>query len=201
MRRRIRPVIAIVVLLSALLTAGAIVSRRHCPTAGIGFTENRRDFHRLKNRTSPPRSDEFDSLTLSAMLQPGDDTGRWSESRAARIEGYVVSVNTAGVELANCYVRRDIHINVALRMDAPSREHVVVEITPRLRDFHASQGRDWSEEALKRSLLGRWCYFEGWLLFDRSHAKESENIAPGRADNWRGTAWEIHPVTNFGVLR
>ena len=202
MSRRFRWLLAILVTVFVLLTAGTIAGRRNCPGAGLAFTEERREFHRLKNRTLTPRPDNFDSrVTLAALLQPGDDSARWSETRAARIEGYVVSINSAWVELANCYVRRDIHLNVALRPDAPSREQVVVEITPRFRDAQASLGNDWSEENLKRTLLGRWCSFEGWLLFDRSHAKESENVMPGREENWRATAWEIHPVTNFQLIK
>jgi hypothetical protein len=42
---------------------------------------------------------------------------------------------------------------------------------------------------------------EGWLLFDREHAGESENTAPGRAANWRATAWELHPVTKIEIIR
>jgi hypothetical protein len=63
------------------------------------------------------------------------------------------------------------------------------------------QGQDWSEETLKRQLLGHWVSFEGWLFFDSSHAAESENTAPSSPGNWRATAWEIHPVTNLQVIR
>jgi hypothetical protein len=39
------------------------------------------------------------------------------------------------------------------------------------------------------------------MYFDAGHAEESENISPGKPDNWRATAWEIHPVTKFRVIR
>ena len=137
------------------------------------------------------------------MLQPGDDENRWSQARAARIEGYVVSVGRAGVELANCYspCRRDIHINLALRSDAPVSEQVVVEVTPNFERWIATTGVDWSEEALKSTLVGRWCRFEGWLFYDRQHGKESTNTFEQGSDVWRATAWEIHPVTKIEVLR
>lgn len=76
-----------------------------------------------------------------------------------------------------------------------------MEVTPPMQDWARSQGWDWSAEKLERDLVGRWCRFEGWLFFDASHTGESENIAPGREGNWRGTAWEIHPITKFEVLR
>ena len=94
---------------------------------------------------------------------------------------------------------RDIHIHIGLRPDAPPREQVVLEITPRMQEWARRQGWDWSEETLRGEMLNHWCSFEGWLLYDSHHADESENNAPGRADNWRATAWEIHPITNFEI--
>jgi hypothetical protein len=187
-----------------LILAGLLLAERYCPAEGIAFTQDRREVHQLKNRTARPQETEFDPrVTLSTLLEPGDDSTRWSTSRAARVEGYVVALANAEVELANCYApcRRDIHINVALRMDAPASEQVVLEVTPELRKWAAAQGWDWSEAKLKQELVGRWCSFEGWLFFDKHHSGESENVAPGRKGNWRATAWELHPVTNFQVLR
>jgi hypothetical protein len=181
----------------------AVWTSYYCPAAGIAFSRERREFHRLKNRAALPQTSDFDSaITLAAILQPGADDVRWSHNRAARIEGYVVAVGAAGVELANCYApcRRDTHINLALRPDAPASEQMVVEITPRMQDWARQHGRDWSPASLKRDLLGHWCSFEGWLFFDVTHAGESENTAPRRAGNWRATAWEIHPVTNFQII-
>ena len=176
----------------------------HCPESGIAISRKSRNFHRLKNRTVLPKPADFDySFTLERVLEHGDDTARWSPSRAGKLEGYVVAIGSAGVELANCYVpcSRDLHINLALRPDAPAREQVVVEITPPMRNLSSQQGFDWSETALRRELLGRWVQFEGWLLFDWTHSDEAENTAPGVATNWRATGWEIHPVTSFRVIR
>jgi len=44
-------------------------------------------------------------------------------------------------------------------------------------------------------------FIRGLVFYDSHHAGESENIALGRADNWRATAWEIHPITNFEIRR
>jgi hypothetical protein len=185
-----------------LLLTGFFLIAQNCPTAGIAFTKERSDLHRLKNRTAIPQASDFDErVTLSSLLQPGDDSARWSTSRAARIEGYVVSVAAARTEAANCYWGRDTHIHIGSRPDATPREHVVIETTPRLEAWARSQGWDWAEETLKRQLIGRLVRFEGWLLFDSSHAMESEHIAPGAQHNWRATAWEIHPVTKIEVLQ
>jgi len=197
-----RQIILLVIAAAVLLTLGVYLARCHCPAEGIAFSRERRLLHRLKNRTALPQPADFDnSLTLEGMVKPGDDQTRWSTSRAARLEGYVVAIEEAKVELANCYLRRDIHIDVALRPDAPAREHVVVEITPRMQEWANRQGWDWSEARLKKDLLGRRCSFEGWLFFDKGHVGEAENTAPGTQGNWRATAWEIHPVTKFEVVR
>jgi hypothetical protein len=182
----------------ALLIIIWVVLALNCPSAGIALTTGARDLHRLKNRTSLPQATDFDSrVTLDALLQPGDDTNRWSTNHAARIAGEVIDVAYARPEATNCWnpCRRDIHIVVATRKGVAKSEHVVVEVTPNL------QRGDWSEKTLQAQLVGHWCEFEGWLYFDAGHAEESENISPGEPDNWRATAWEIHPVTKITVIR
>ena len=160
--------------------------------------------NKLKNRTSLPQQQDYDhQVTLNTLLEPGDDSRRWSVSSAARLEGYVVAVRNGSVESANCYslFRRDTHIGVALSKDAPPRERMEIEVTPRLRQWAKGQGWDWSTEALASELVGHWCQFEGWLLFDTGHDEEAENTNPGGVKNWRATAWELHPVTSIKVIR
>jgi hypothetical protein len=60
---------------------------------------------------------------------------------------------------------------------------------------------DWSERTLQAQLVDHWCEFEGWLFFDLGHAEESENTAAHNPNNWRATAWELHPVTKITVIR
>ena len=196
----------LILLLLVLLTAAAPALLPHvpCPAGGAALSPGGREFARLKNRVGTPKPQDFDeSVSLETLLRPGEDRGRWAESRAGRVEGYVVEVVEGGVEAANCYSsrERDVHIHVASRVDAPKREWLVVEVTPRMREWARGLGRDWSAASLRRELVGRRCRFEGWLFFDRGHADESENTAPGAPGNWRATAWELHPVTAIEVLR
>ena len=181
-----------------------VVLALNCPSAGIGITRRAWEQHRLKNRTALPQAADFDPrVTLDALLQRGNDRDRWSTNRAARVQGLVVDVAYAGAEATNCWnpCRRDIHILIANRKDAPKIDQVVLEVTPNMRDWAAAQGIDWSEETLKAQLVGHWCEFEGWLFFDLGHDEESENVAPGNAENWRGTAWEVHPITRIRVVQ
>ena len=188
----------------AVLIAVSLILLRNCPNAGIALTSKARTLHRLKNRTGIPLDSDFDSgVNLTEVLAPGDDSSRWSTQRAARIEAYVIDISYARPEATNCYLpcRRDIHIHVANRQGAPKNEQVVLEVTPNLQEWAARQGWDWSETSLRAQLLGHWCEFEGWLYFDVGHAEESENTAPHNPNNWRATAWEIHPVTKFRIIR
>ncbi len=198
-----------------LLAIAAAVLRNYCPTRGLALTTQRNAFQLLKNRIAFPQQSDFDSrVTLEALLQPGDDQSRWSDRRAARIEGYVVAISSGPFEAANCYCRRDVHIMLALRPDAAPREQIVLEVTPRVeanqpaargnREEEArdvAQLKDWSLETLQRELTSKRVRFEGWLFFDMSHAAESENTAPGRTNNWRATAWELHPVTKIEIVK
>jgi hypothetical protein len=202
--RRSQRISLVLFLGAALLIAALVFTKSRRPTQGLAISATMRAFVSLKNRTAMPQQAEFDQrVTLAAMLQPGEDRARWSVWRAANVQGYVVDVREGGSELANCYSmrRRDTHVHLALRPDAPPREQVVLEITPRMQEWAERQGRDWSEATLRRELLGHWCYFEGWLFFDTEHAGESENTAAARPSNWRVTAWEIHPVTYLKIIR
>jgi hypothetical protein len=77
---------------------------------------------------------------------------------------------------------------------------VIAEVTPPAHDLAAARGLDWSEATLRRTLVGHRCRFEGWLLFDDRHAGEAGNTEPFRPQNWRATAWELHPLTRIQVL-
>ena len=190
--------------ISLLIVISIILLQLNILPYGISFSRNMRALNKLKNRTLPPQEPDYDDrVTLAALLQPGDDSARWSETAAARVEGYVISVRDGSVESANCYslFRRDTHIEVALGRDASPQERVELEVTPRIREWARRQGRDWSTAALNKDLVGRWCRFEGWLLFDTGHDEESENTRPGRSKKWRATAWELHPVTAIEVIR
>jgi hypothetical protein len=190
---------------ASLLLIGAtlVFTRLPCPPRGCALTTETRARALLKNRDTRPRASDFDgNVSLATLVATGDDRARWSESRAGAIEGYVIDVQAGSIEAANCFslTRRDVHIHVALKPDAPPRESVVVEVTPRSADAARARGEDWLLDALRRELIGRRCRFEGWLMFDRDHADESENNAPGNPVNWRATAWELHPVTRIEVI-
>ena len=186
--------------LQVLVLASCALAVSGCATCAVNafLLPGKRSFNAMKNRTAIPSVGDIDPrVTLEAMLASGDDRNRWQQTRAAVIEGVVVRVHDAGPESANCFssTRLDAHIEVALRADAPPNQRVIVEVTPPMRAWATRQGRDWSTPALQRAFTGQRVRIEGWLLFDDEHDEESENTRPGHRDNWRATAWEVHPVT------
>jgi hypothetical protein len=159
----------------------------------------------MKNRSSSPKAKDIKpTITLDAVLATGNDTNRWSDNSAAEIEGIVFDVKPGGIESTNCRAQdladRDTHIEIvrSLEDSGPTRR-MIVEVTPRLRAMAAKRGLDWSTQALQ-ALKGYRVRIRGWMLFDFEHVDESENTAPKRRDNWRATAWEIHPVIDITVL-
>lgn len=178
-----------------------------CPLEGNAVQAFRQASNRLKNRVATPAAGDIDAaITLQAMLQPGSDANRWNSARAARITGFVVDVKAGGTETVNCgatsVLQRDTHIELLIDPNSTAKNRrVIVEVTPRWRAFVGEhQGANWSTAALKTQLLNQWVEFTGWMFFDGEHDDEAENTAPGRATNWRATAWEVHPVTALRVV-
>jgi hypothetical protein len=178
----------------------------NCPPEGDAVSEKAIELNKFKSRFLAPQPEDFaDGISLSKILEPGNDRDRWSASKAARIQGYIYDVKPGGVETCNCKEReeqdRDTHIEmVADPMQTGKTYRMIVEVTPRMRDIMSRKGEDWSTRTLRDRYLGRWVEVEGWLLFDDEHEMNAENTNPGRPRNWRATAWEIHPITSIKVI-
>ena len=176
-----------------------------CGLEGTAKGSGAKALDRLKNRYGPPTDDDIDdSVTLAAVLAPGEDEDRFDATKGAEITGFVINVKPGGTETCNCMAKalidRDTHIELALHKDAPETQRVIVEVTPRLRAQMKEKSIDWGTRALKKQLEGKWVKFTGWMMFDSMHHGQAENTNPGGAGNWRATCWEIHPVTNIEVL-
>ena len=154
-----------------------------------------------------PLEEDFDKeITLSKILEIGNDLDRWSSKKAARIKGYVYDVKPGGIETCNCKNKdigeRDTHIEILEDPNNNLKTHrMIVEVTPRIRKAMKLKGIDWSTRALRDKYLGRFIEVEGWMLFDKEHENAAENSNPGRLRNWRATAWEIHPITKITLLK
>jgi hypothetical protein len=177
-----------------------------CGMEGDATNPAIRELNLLKNRYTAPEPQQIEQrVTLAAMLEPGDDRGRWNDHRAAEITGYVWDVKVGGLKTVNCHAAdpsgRDTHIELVFDpMNGSENRRVIVEVTPRSRALAEQRGEDWSTPALRDHFHGRWVRVGGWLLFDTEHRDQSANTAPGRPRDWRATAWEIHPVTSLEVV-
>jgi hypothetical protein len=164
--------------------------------------------NRLKNRSAEPTDADIDTtVTLARILAPShDDSGRWSNARAAEIVAYVYRVIPGGkAETTNCRkgdpAHRDSHIElVASPSDTEETRRMIVEVTPRWRAAAQAQGVDWSTATLQHTIEGHWVRVRGWMFFDAEHKDAAENTHPGGDKNWRATAWEIHPVAGIVLV-
>jgi hypothetical protein len=200
--------------------------KRPCdPLTGDAVGQTEKQLNVLKNRYQPPQRFDYDpTITIEKILAPGNDTNRFSPTRAAQITGYVASVKVGGIESCNCHAKdpahRDTHIDVmadpkyAVRnlakvnckgkppmKDTNEKYHVIVEVTPRVRNQQRAKGVDWTTATLAKQLTGHWVRFSGWILFDSLHSGEAENTNPGNKCNWRATCTEIHPIFAIKVVK
>lgn len=186
--------------------AGPMDEYNGCGLEGDARREDARTLNVLKNRYTFPDSTDIDhTVSLQAMLAPGNDENRFDDHKAAVITGYVYNVMVGGDESCNCHARnpkyRDTHIEIVLPADSTHEKRcVIAEVTPRMRAIMAQKGIDWSTDNLRRTLKGHIVQVTGWLLFDNEHIRQAENTAPHNHRDWRATCWEIHPITDIKVI-
>jgi uncharacterized protein YgiM (DUF1202 family) len=184
-------------------TGGPPAVYRGCDVEGTATSAKFRALNVLKNRITRPGASDIDSIvTVAAILAPGADETRWTESKGASVVAYVADVKHGGVETVNCgdslEQYEDTHIElVSQAADAGIRHPMIAEVTPRWREYVAGQARDWSTPTLTATLRHHWVRFTGWLMYDFQHASQADNTNPGGSGNWRGSVWEIHPITDM----
>lgn len=160
----------------------------------------------FKNRYSFPSAADFDAtLQLSNFLDGSAIEGKYTQSKAVDVTGYVYNVKQGGKESCNCKTDdpafKDTHIELTLNdHDVAPQKRFIVEVTPRMRQIMIKKGVDWSTEALIKSLKGHIVRIKGWLFYDFSHKSQNYADNPGGHNIWRATSWEIHPITSIEVV-
>lgn len=207
MMSSLRMVRLVVGLLFVAVTAlGAQDTVYDCPPQGTAKRANIQALNRLKNRDAIPDPTKVKKVSLTQLLTaapPGK--GPLSTNDAVEVTAYVYDVRLAGPESCNCnasdHWRRDTHIEIVTKpMDPIDKSRLFVcEVTPRFREIMKRRGVDWSQRTLRDRFLGRWTKITGWLFYDENHDDESANTSDGK-HIWRGTAWEIHPITDIVVV-
>jgi hypothetical protein len=136
---------------------------------------------------------------------------RWSAAQTAEfvtpfegipvaVVGYirVIRPQAGNQESTNCRLKgeanTDWHVALVGHFGDPESGALVVEPTPRLKQRN---GGRWTRARLKQwenpSSPADSVRISGYLLMDPAH--------PGHLGRYRGTLWEIHPVTRIEVMR
>ena len=184
-----------------------------CPFDGNGSDP---DQFTLKNRADSPSA--FKDVSWQAIFElpyPGRDDGNfakphredWAASELAVIEpfegiavrviGYIVAIkpqNGGSGEGTNCNFNKvgDVDTHLALVADVGDAEKgsIVIEWTPRFLKAHPN----WTKSKLLPWLdSDQPVRVTGWLMVDPDHVNH--------LNKYRGTLWEIHPITKFEVFQ
>lgn len=173
-----------------------------CPPRGDATRSKVQKLNESKARTDVPTDDAIDdTVTLEALLEPGDDSLRFENGDAVQISAFVLAVRDGGASSSNCHSsnpsRQETVLELVSDPNIPDPAHgVFAVVTPLGRAAMARQGVDGSTRGLRARYLSRWVLVTGWLLYDFEAASRAVNTAPLLGpDIARATAWEIHPVT------
>jgi hypothetical protein len=134
-----------------------------------------KNLNRLKNRFTAPSAGQINhQIALGAILAPGNNLNRWSQSQGATVTGYVIDVKPGGLETVNCHATDPAHVDTHIELaldpgDSEGIKHMIVEVTPRGRAIMASKGKNWSTVNLRRTMMGRKVAVTGWMMVDRQH--------------------------------
>jgi len=191
------PIVGLLAIVLAAAQASA-AGPAPCPPQGAAKNAKLQAFNVKVNRRDPPSdSDIDDTCTLDAMLETGPDQDRWSDSNGAELTGYIVSVQDAGPQSADCFTARQVRLYLAASSTGMDPAHqVVIVVTPAGRRAMASKGVSWSLDALTKKYQGQFVRVRGWLLYDYQAAKTAMNTAEDAGPGiTRATAWEICPMT------
>ncbi len=200
----IRFVSAILVLLGTQQAGLSQSTFDTCSAEGSAVRSDVRAINRKKNREGFPTNAQINTaINFATLMAAGENPRSFREGDAAEIIAYCADVKIGSVESVNCKAKdhwhRDTHIELTLDPNDSQNptKILVVEVTPRFRQAMKDRGVDWSQQTLRDKFLGRWVKVRGWVFYDALHADES--AGSGNDKIWRGSPWEIHPVTDISV--
>jgi len=190
-----------------MLSCVSIVAQPVFDTCGMDGTAVRSDVRMLnqkKNRYDIPTDKQINrKVDFITMLVARDNPASFREGDAVEVVAYIETIKLGAIESVNCGSKdawhRDAHIELSINpMQTGVKEHLLIaEVTPRLRQIMRERGIDWSQQALVDRFQGRWVKIRGWAFYDALHDDESAGSGGSRV--WRGSPWEIHPVTGIEV--
>lgn len=202
--RTMAAVLALLLLFAIGAASAEQRSAKPCPPGGDATRPGIQRLNESKSRVDEPSDEDIDdTVTMDAIVSPGDDRLRWEDGQACEITAYVIEVRDGGMASSNCHSPDPaIHDTILELIPDPNvldRAHrVVAVITPQWRKTMATDRVDWSTRAIRAKYTHQWVTISGWLLFNFEAASKAINTTPlPGVDIARATAWEIHPVTSI----
>jgi hypothetical protein len=185
-----------IIILSLFLTT--LIYAAPCGIHGNASRKSREyTLNVFKNRSQAPSAIN-PRITLEKLARGG----RYENSEAAAVTGYVALVKPGGKETCNCKATdaayKDTHIALVTNPAYANAEskYVIVEVTPRTRRrYHFP-----STATLQKQILHKRVMVTGWLFYDAMHTGNAANTNPNGKKIWRATCEEIHPVSGIKVL-
>ena len=201
MRSCVHALVALVVLCNI---ASAQSTFDTCSAEGSAKRSNAKVLNLKKNRDGSPTAAQINrNITFDVLMKSDEHPTLFTEGDGAEIVGFVAEVKIGSVETCNCGQKdqwhRDTHIELTLSpiIEGDKSKLLVVEVTPRFRQLMKEKGLDWSNRGLRDAFLGRWVIVRGWVFYDAMH--DDESASSGGTRIWRGSPWEIPPVTHIEI--
>jgi len=190
--------------LLALAPAVRAQSGGACPPQGSATKAKARKLNELRARTTEPTDDDYDdTVDISALIAPGDDSQRWSNDSAVEITAFVVDVLDGGMSSSNCFSPDPANHDTVLYLSpgasvSDAAHRMIAVITPQWRRIMSGNRIDWSTRAIRAMYFQKYVSIRGWLFFNSEAASQALNTAALAGSSiTRATAWEIHPVTGI----
>jgi hypothetical protein len=153
--------------------------------------------------TRNPTDSEIDgTVTLEELVEPGDDSLRWTAGSGAAIEGFVIDVHVP-LPVGSCSPPRQgaetvLELTTDLNILDPAHRFFAI-VTTEWRRKKAAAGKVWTAPMLQARFLRRKVRIRGWLAFAKDQAPCAVNTADFGAAAARATAWQIRPVTAIAL--
>ena len=161
-----------------------------CPVGGSTTNLRHMAADSLKNRSEIP--DKYKIMTVTQLLKM-KYSNKTSQHQAVSVKGYIMDIRDGGMESCNCKSSdfRDTHIYLVNdESETKDSKAVIVEATPRMRMELGTTNE------LKDKFLNHQVTVFGYLFCDQEH-KQNSAVDHGKGLHWRGTVWEVHPITKI----
>jgi len=188
--------------------------------------EIKRTFTKLSDFTALDAATQQMALGKNLQAAFAPRLADLKEGEIDTVIGYLYYAMQTGKEACNCDLTNpedtDIHIGIGFdptlaaqiangtfkvttdpkATDKAMQTSIIVEMTPHYRAaFHHA----WTQASVQAS-HGRRVKIVGQLLVDTDHNEPAQNCAlastkKDKASCWRGSVWELHPVTRFYLCK